>query len=309
MLEESIALCQEAGEKWILALSLEHLGWSYLDPKNFAQAAALWEQSIALYRELGDKQGMAETLDGLAALAVTQGNIAQAEVLWKEQLLLSRTLNEKRTTSDALNELGRLAATQGELSQAEALCEESLMLAQEIEYNYGITAAMSSLGQFARRRGDKAQAAMWAEKNLALTRGPFELFDAGRSALDRGELQQASALFQEGLSLGQEDGDESTIAYFLHGFALLALGEKQPQNAARLLGAAENLFVGEADLLGQGEYEHTVELVREQLGEKTFASTWDEGRMMTPEQALAAQEKVLISTTIAVSFPSFAYTL
>ena len=36
-------------------------------------------------------------------------------------------------------------------------------------------------------------------------------------------------------------------------------------------------------------YERIVAAVRARLGEKTFAAMWAEGRMMTPEQALAAQ--------------------
>jgi predicted ATPase/class 3 adenylate cyclase/DNA-binding CsgD family transcriptional regulator len=303
MLEESIVLCQEVGEKWILALSLEHLGWSYLDPKHFAQAAGLWEKSISLYRELGDEQGMAETLDGLAELALNQGNMLQAEALWKEQLHLSRKLNEKRTTSDALNALGRLEATRSKLSQAEALCQESLILAQEIGYNYGIAAAISSLGHFARRRGDNAQAAIWAEKNLILNRGPFELFDAGQSALDQGDVEQATLLFQEGFSLGQENRDEPTIAHFLRGFALLALEKQQLQKAAHLFGAAENLLIGTIDLFGQTEYKRALERVRAQLGEKAFASAWDEGGMMTPEQALAAQEIAMLLTWPTTATP------
>ena len=290
LLEESITLCQEEGDKWTLALSLEHLGWSYLHQRNFSRAAALWEKSIELYRELGDQKGIAETLDGLAALAASQGNIKQAEALWNEQLLLSRTLNEKRTTSDALNELGRLAAAQDELQQAETLCRESLTLAQDIGYTYGIGAAMSSLGQFARRRGDNGQTAMWAEKNLALTRGPLELFDAGRNALDQGDLTQATSLFQEGLSLGQESGDGPTIAHFLHGFALLALEKQQPWKAACLLGAAEQLLPGETDSFGQTEFERVVKGVRTQLGEDAFAAAWVEGRAMALEQVLDAPE-------------------
>ncbi len=307
LLEESIALCQEEGEQWTLALSLEHLGWSFLHQRNFSRAAALWEKSIALYRELGDQKGIAETLDGLAALAASQGNITRAEALWKEQLLLSRTLNEKRTTSDALNELGRLAATQDDLLQAEALCRESLTLAQDIGYNYGIGAAMSSLGQFTRRRGDNAQTAAWAEKNLALTRGPFELFDAGQSALDQGDLTQATSLFQEGLSLGQKSRDEPTIAHFLHGFALLAQEKKQPWKAACLLGAAEQLLSGETDSFGQTEFERVEKDVRTQLGEEAFTAARAQGRTMTPEQALAAEDQQILPTPTPSSRPAASY--
>jgi hypothetical protein len=37
-------------------------------------------------------------------------------------------------------------------------------------------------------------------------------------------------------------------------------------------------------------YESSVTAARDQLGEKLFAIAWAEGRLMTPEQALAARE-------------------
>jgi predicted ATPase/class 3 adenylate cyclase/DNA-binding CsgD family transcriptional regulator len=303
LLEESIALCKEVGERWTLALSLEHLGWSYLFRWDYSQAAALWEKSIALYRELGDQQGIAETLDGLAVLAASQGDIMRAQALWEEQLALSRTLKEKRTTSDALHELGRLAAAQGDFSRAEALCQESLTLAQDIGYDFGVERVMSSLAQFARQRGDLARAAHWVEKNLALTRGPYQLFDAGQLALDQGNLARATALFQEGLSLGQEEDDESAIAYFLYGFALIALKKEQPWHAAQLLGAAEKLRSGEVDPLWRRDYEQMVGRLQAQLGEQAFSAAWAEGRAMTPGQALAAQGPVTLPDSIPVKPP------
>src|SRR5437764_13507137 len=135
-----------------------------------------------------------------------------------------------------------------------------------------MVAAMISLWQFARRQGDIEQAVIWAKKNLAHTRGPFQLFDAGQIALVQGNLAQAEALFQEGLSLGQKDQVASDIAYFLHGFTLLALEKKQLWKAARLFGATSNFLKGEQDVLAQAEYERLVERLRAQLGEKAFAS-------------------------------------
>lgn len=164
---------------------------------------------------------------------------------------------------------------------------------------------MSSLAQFARQRGDLAQAAQWVEKNLALTRGPYQLFDAGQLALDQGNLERATALFQEGLSLGQVEDDESAIAYFLYGFALIALKKEQPWQAAQLLGTSEKLRSGEVDPLWRREYEQIVGRLQAQLGEQAFAAAWAEGRSMTPEQALAARgQAITTAPTLSASSTS-----
>jgi DNA-binding NarL/FixJ family response regulator len=52
----------------------------------------------------------------------------------------------------------------------------------------------------------------------------------------------------------------------------------------------------------RADYEQAVVAARTQLGEKTFAVAWAEGRTMTPEQALAAQGPATIpAPTLAES--------
>jgi class 3 adenylate cyclase len=46
----------------------------------------------------------------------------------------------------------------------------------------------------------------------------------------------------------------------------------------------------------RADFERSVAAARAQLGVKAFAAAWAEGRLMTPEQALAAQGKAMIST-------------
>jgi DNA-binding NarL/FixJ family response regulator len=51
----------------------------------------------------------------------------------------------------------------------------------------------------------------------------------------------------------------------------------------------------------RADYEHSVAAARIPLGKRAFATAWSEGRMMTPEQALAAEEPAAIpSASITV---------
>jgi DNA-binding NarL/FixJ family response regulator len=43
----------------------------------------------------------------------------------------------------------------------------------------------------------------------------------------------------------------------------------------------------------RADYERSVASARTRLGERIFAAAWAEGRMMTPEQALAAETRVM----------------
>jgi DNA-binding NarL/FixJ family response regulator len=69
--------------------------------------------------------------------------------------------------------------------------------------------------------------------------------------------------------------------------------------AAQLWGAAEALHEAIAIPLppaDRAEYEQAVQSARAQLGASAFAAAWQEGRTMTPGQALAAQGQVTIPT-------------
>jgi DNA-binding NarL/FixJ family response regulator len=47
----------------------------------------------------------------------------------------------------------------------------------------------------------------------------------------------------------------------------------------------------------QADYERVVDAVRSKLGEEAFNSAWLQGRSMTPEQAIAAQELLITLTS------------
>ena len=73
----------------------------------------------------------------------------------------------------------------------------------------------------------------------------------------------------------------------------------EPIWAARLWGAAEAL----REVLGtplppvyRAQYEHSIAAARTQLGDETCSAAMSEGRTMTPDQALAAQESMTVPT-------------
>jgi DNA-binding NarL/FixJ family response regulator len=77
--------------------------------------------------------------------------------------------------------------------------------------------------------------------------------------------------------------------------------------AAQLWGAAEALretIRVPIPLVERADYERAVAAARAQVGERAFAARWNEGRNMTPEQALAAQgEGIVPPSATTVSAP------
>jgi DNA-binding NarL/FixJ family response regulator len=83
------------------------------------------------------------------------------------------------------------------------------------------------------------------------------------------------------------------IATCLQQLAALASAQRQPAWAARLWGAAEAIQANDAAPLPavlRTSIEQARVTTRTQLGDEFFAKAVAQGRTMTPEQALAAQE-------------------
>jgi len=75
----------------------------------------------------------------------------------------------------------------------------------------------------------------------------------------------------------------------LVGLAGASAGNVQPEQAARLLGAANALMAAsEASLepADRPEFDRNVAMIRARLGEVAFASAWAEGQTMRLEQAV-----------------------
>ena len=98
--------------------------------------------------------------------------------------------------------------------------------------------------------------------------------------------------------LHREVGHKGEIASGLEGLAHVVATHGQPAWAARLWGEAEALReaidVPRLPVDRRG-YEQGVATVRAQLGEEAFAIAWQEGRTMSPEQALAASGELSAS--------------
>ena len=61
-----------------------------LSQGDASTARLLLEESLALYRDLGDRQRMAQVLVGLAKVEAYQGDLATARILYEESLSLAR---------------------------------------------------------------------------------------------------------------------------------------------------------------------------------------------------------------------------
>ena len=125
------------------------------------------------------------------------------------------------------------------------------------------------------------------------------LYSLGHVAQSQGDHTRARACYLEALKLQKRRVSplfnwvwlktySATVSYPLEGLAILASAQNQMGRAARLLSAAETLYTPlrfEMSARERAEHDQATAAARAALGEKAFAAAWEEGKVLTLEQA------------------------
>jgi predicted ATPase/class 3 adenylate cyclase len=262
LIEESLGLWREIGDRDGMATALVYLGRMARDQGDYARAQTLEEQALALFMEQETAWGIGWALQSLGDVALDQGATVRATGFFQDALDVFRHEGMKDTIAWSLLNLGRIAYVQGDLVRALRLFEESLALFRDLDYRDGVAQVLLDLARVARVQGDH---------NVAAER------------------------FAESLVLCREVENARDTVYCLAGLASIAAASGQPERAARLFGVAEALRESAGILLPpvqRADYEHDVTAARAQLNEATFAAAWAAGRALSVEQAIAEALRV-----------------
>ena len=227
------------------------------------QATASAEELLATARERGDLEGLARAYFLLSFAATHRGDQAGALVFAEEALPLARRLGDPTWLAAILNRLGIECHARGDFARAEARYDEARRLWSACGDTWREAAVTTNLGAAAQARGQASLAASRYRESLVLLR-----------------------------ALGLTRLNQEVVALV----ADLAAAGGDPQRAARLIGAADAL----RKLIGfdfapfvRPFYERAVTRVGRQLGEDAFAAAREEGRRLTPAQALTEAEELV----------------
>jgi tetratricopeptide (TPR) repeat protein len=260
LVEESLLLYQSIGDtagSAVLLMSLSLLAYHIGD---IPRATQLHDECLALVRKLGDQQYLSSMLHSLGDLACGDGNYSRAVALFTECLTIRRAWGATDMIADTLNAMGDLLFNQGDITGAQALYLESLGLFQEIKHRLMLAWVLRNLGRVAHAQGDDIQ---------------------------------ARALLVKSLVLFQQHGWLYAIGCCLDAHADVAGTQGQPEQAARLFGAGQNLRQTSRNNLGwtwpisaRVDYERVIAATRAQLDDATFMTAWAAGATLTQEQAI-----------------------
>src|SRR5215472_10719347 len=270
---------------------------------NAAKARSFLEESLVLAREVGDTGRIAYALLSLGTVLIEQGENTRAWSLLQESLAFFREVSDIEGMAWSLYFSGRVCFAQGETARARVLAEESLSLWRAMQHQDGVARALDLLGQGVLQQGEAERAKTLFEESLKLFRwlgeqrnSAWALSRVARAAAAQGDNAAAFACYKESLALFREVDETTGLVSCLGGMAELMARQGEARWAAWLWGTAASLRAVSAPhdifLLSGNDIDDELvrAAVRAELGEQIFDQALAEGRMMTPEQAVARTE-------------------
>ncbi len=235
------------------ALALRNLAFFLRQLGEPQQAVELAEQAAVLARSVGDPALMAWILLGLADVADAVGDVERSERLYGEMLDTARQAGDETLIARALINIGYKLRDRGENTRARKFLEEALAMARPRHDKWLTSVVTGSLGR----------------------------------ALVPEDPSQALMLLEESLALAHEIGHRFLILRGLEDLAGILASSDRAEVAAKLLGASESLH----DVFGFARrvspQPAAIAAARDRLGPEAFATAYDKGRAMTPDEAVA----------------------
>jgi len=159
LLEESLALYQEVGDRRFVTRVLVLLGNLSIERKDHEQAKELYEESVASARELGEETGIGVALGALGYTLLLEGEHDRATALFEEAEALLRQRGHRGFLIGAIDNLGWAALLQEDHERAKSYYEESLALCKELGDKLIASESLEGLACISETEGEAERAA------------------------------------------------------------------------------------------------------------------------------------------------------
>jgi len=213
LLEESLRLCRETGERWGTTEALWALASIALSTGDIDQARSYIEESLAIRRELGNPIGLANSLYDLAEIVALQGDVKEAKKLGRQQYRVRRELGDPASMARSSWALGSILCDTGSYEEAIELLEISLAGYQKLgahspELSIILRLAFAHLqaGNYAPSLLMSTEALAAYEPNAYTTAIGRAHFILGSVALAQGNIREAQERYHEAIAALRTSG-------------------------------------------------------------------------------------------------------
>jgi non-specific serine/threonine protein kinase len=262
-----------------------------------SEARGMLEESIALHRQLGDKAAACRTLGSLSTVLVSLGEYDSAAELADEALAVARELGDWQRVSWGLHFAASAQIARHDHERSVRLLRERIELCREHESlaDLAISLVMICSEVWLVGGREEAEALLDEGETIAKREGfgtfaGYATYQRGNLALWSGEHGRAAGLHKEALRAFRDLAYRPGIAHALDCLSY-SLGASGCHRASmRAAGAAAALWAGMQQAVSphdQIEQESYLGPVREALGDEADV-LFDEGRLMPLEELLAS---------------------
>ena len=248
-----------------------------------------------IYRQTVNTLGLIHTHIGLGSLAVDQGNYAEALSQFEKSIPFSTMVGDHSMVGVVQSRIAAIAWLQNNQEQAMTVQRQSHAEFKEVGSLSGLSWALGNIRYAMRTPGDvewmmtlHAQRKEMPADAAAKSAIAETLYSLGRVANIRGDQVRASDILRQSLALYSEIDHPRGVELALLETASLANHQGDPQQAAQLLGAAENAARTTAPSLtdyDRLEFERVTSEIQSALDGEAFARLSSEGAAMPIPEA------------------------
>jgi non-specific serine/threonine protein kinase len=296
LLEESLALYREGGDRSGMAGTLRYLGYQLCAHGGKpGEGQSLLRQSLGIYRELEDRLGVAGTLQVMGFIAGASNNFKEAAVYYEESLALYRECGHLGGIASVLLYSGQMALWQGDYEAARSRLEESLSYHELLEHSG--EGVLNHLGQLYFRLEAYEKARGYLEQSISINKqtgknlwrfwGEVWL---GYCFLWTGELAEAETILRGSQQQFKEVDDVGGEVFATEGLAILAVRRRQAEVAAQLFAwadATRETFQHPRPPIEQADVDRETAIILEMIGQEAYAAAYAAGKAMTMDQVVA----------------------
>jgi class 3 adenylate cyclase/tetratricopeptide (TPR) repeat protein len=201
---ESLLICRELRDTLAEGNTLKHLGRLLQLRERLDESEAVCVQALDLLRQAGDPVGQAKTLMYLGNVYRFQERWKETALVYEQGLQLSRRIGDRYDEGDLLRHLGQVYQHQHQWDQAKLSLQKSLAIWRAFDDRHREAVILEGLGAVFRDEGRWTEAEAMIQQSLAVFQELHDRRKEGGSLLNLARLREFQGNIPAALELARQ---------------------------------------------------------------------------------------------------------
>lgn len=278
LLENSLSIWEELGDKYWEAHTRNHLGSLYARLRDNSKALDFFKSADALFAAIADENGGAITKNNMGGVYADTGNPRQALEYYKEAASLFRNVGNKKGEGWVQNNIGRSYQVMGQPADAFRILQKALLLMGAARDIGGKALVLNNIGNVYLDLGEIKKGLSYHIQVLPLRRQlndkrgeAITLNNIGTAYNSLNDRENALKFFDSSLQLSRELKDFRLQATTLNAKGTLYSKNNEKQKALEFYQEALTLRVNVGDLQAEAASWGNIASVYRDLGQNENA--------------------------------------